>query len=990
MGRSRLLLLFVLVCSPLLAAPRSVPTLNVEGDDGNVALELSALQIRVTIRGHLARTEYELTYRNSLDRDTGGEFYFPLPPNAEVSDLGLYFDGKLRHGVAVERVLARSAYEETIHRRVDPALVEWSTGRGFRFEVYPIPEHGEKKVVLAYDQELTNDGYTLDLRYGRAMKFDATIDTDGRPLEVEGSLHFVRDSAGYAMHSRSDVIDGIIKVARDERESALLAYSRDDGMWYASAAIDVRTPGDAMPAAPRVVILYDTSSSSVQQNAPLLRRFLSAFLSRQTAWATADVIPFHIALDEPRHIDKAALPAGQRELERVLSEQQPLGATNLLAVISELPSIAAQLPPSTRIVLITDGLTSVGDSRIVSAALLKLSNLHRPLLVVNAASAANDQLLGNAARATGGWSIDLTRVDPETAAAAAMRVPANIRFGEGIVPSAIVTPGDERVAIAARANDSLIHLPRELPLREIAEASMVRRAWARAKLREMLATGASDEELIAHGRKFTQLTPRTSLLVLDSWWDYERYDIPLPPDVAEAKACYEQRNRPLPPLPPMPTQVTTGGWSISGRVLDIDSSPLPGVTVILMDGTSALMGGVTDDSGRYRLWSALPPANPHVIADLSGFGREDRTVSNDTASVEILMEFAGVAESITVTAEAPLVDVRTVGTGSTVGSIRRDAITTDQLLNTIARDATTIDSDDPEVLAAVAKQRRELTRQVVAKLQSIGSTAERVRYYISARALLGGDKSFHVFAAEAFRARSPEIAARVLSDLAEARPDDSPLLRILARVLDGWDEPDLAKLLLQRAIEISPGEPQSWREMILLAAKHGRTNEVATLAHRMRAGVFHDWRIEEINGQLEEVIARAEKQRGDVRAAEDDDLTIELMFDADWSYVDIHIIEPGGEDVSWNNTSSKAGGKFSGGYIFGFGPEIYSIRNAPRGEYRLDIHYYSDDQTNVSRETLAHIIVYSRNHRGTMERHEHFVVLQLAEEHRTVERIRLE
>ena len=101
-------------------------------DDGGDAVVLSAAAVRVTIRGHLARTEYELTFRNRLTRIVGGDFVFPLPPDAEVSDLGLYFGGKLRHAVAVERVQAKRGYEETVHRRVDPALAEWSDSRAFR------------------------------------------------------------------------------------------------------------------------------------------------------------------------------------------------------------------------------------------------------------------------------------------------------------------------------------------------------------------------------------------------------------------------------------------------------------------------------------------------------------------------------------------------------------------------------------------------------------------------------------------------------------------------------------------------------------------------------------------------------------------------------------------------------------------------------------------------------------------------------------------
>ena len=154
-----------------------MPTLTVDADDGNVALELSAASIRTTVRGHLARTEFTLTYRNALDREVGGDFHFPLPPDAEVSDLGLFFDGHLRHGVAVERVLARRAYDQIVHRGVDPALVEWSAGRAFRLRVYPIPANGTKQVFIAYDQELTKDDYTLDLRFGSKIEqFDLTID----------------------------------------------------------------------------------------------------------------------------------------------------------------------------------------------------------------------------------------------------------------------------------------------------------------------------------------------------------------------------------------------------------------------------------------------------------------------------------------------------------------------------------------------------------------------------------------------------------------------------------------------------------------------------------------------------------------------------------------------------------------------------------------------------------------------------------------------
>jgi Flp pilus assembly protein TadD len=986
--------LALLAAAPAFAA---LPTLTVETDDGNLALELSAVSIRTTVRGHLARTEYELTYRNAMDIDVGGDFHFPLPPDAEVSDLGLWIDGTLRHGVAVERVLARTAYEETIHRRVDPALVEWSSGRGFKLDVYPIPAEGEKKVFLAYDQELTDADYTLDLRFAKAIdKFELAIDADGREVRVEGTV---------PMHGRRELVDGVVRIARDAGETAFAARAAD-GNWYASAAVDVDASARTAVPAPHTLILYDISASAVQQDAALLRRFLGEFLAQQQAWSTADVVPFHVDLDEPHRIVDAGTPAGARDLERTLDTLQPLGATNLLAVVARLSKLANALPPQSRIVLVTDGLTSLGDSRDVSAAFAKLGNLGKPLLLVHAATAADDHLLANAARATGGWAIDLKRTSTEDAVASAMRVPDVVSFGASVVPDRVLVTNRARVAIGTRATGPITRLgDRGVPLRELSEereVSMVRRAYARAKLRQMLATGAGDAELIAHGREFTQVTPRTSLLVLEAWTDYERYGIPLPPDVCAAKTAAEQkvalrekaRRMPIPPA-----TVVHDGWSLRGRVLDVSDQPLPGVTVMLLDGNTIAAVAVTDAEGRYLLGAAAQPGAPVVIAALDGFGETAQALLGDAVSgsfLDVILEMDGVTETITVTAEAPAVASMAVATG-VQSSLRNERPTTDQLLARIAQEQTEVDSDDPEVLEAVAKQRRELTGAVIERLRAIGSNSERLRYYLSARGLLGGDKSFHVFAAEVFRERSPELAARVLTDLAEARTDDAPLLRILARVLDGWGETELARLLLQRALEISPGEPQTWRELILLDARRGSAASVASWSKRMRAVKTENWMTREVHVQTDAAMARWEKaaagakQRGiDLRADEGDDLTIELMFDTGWSWVDVHVIEPGGEDVSWNHISSKAGATFTGGTNYGFGPEIYRIAHAPRGDYRLELHYYAIDQTNIGLETLAHIIVYARGRRGEVERREHFMVLKSAEERQVVATVRME
>ena len=118
----------------------------------------------------------------------------------------------------------------------------------------------------------------------------------------------------------------------------------------------------------------------------------------------------------------------------------------------------------------------------------------------------------------------------------------------------------------------------------------------------------------------------------------------------------------------------TGG--ISGRVTASDGSVLPGVTV---EARSDVLPGprstVTASGGEYRL-PALPPGNYTLTFNLSGMQSVTRKalvqLAQDTVA-DATLGVAGVAESVTVTAEASLVDKES----ATIAS----AIKNDQILS---------------------------------------------------------------------------------------------------------------------------------------------------------------------------------------------------------------------------------------------------------------------------------------------------------------------
>lgn len=960
--------LALLLTSVLSAAPRGVlPSLVCETDDGQVALAIDAMRVRTLIRGHLARTTFDITFRNDLDRDLDGQFSFPLPADAEVSEIGLYFDGVLRKGVAVERVQARAAYDETVHRRVDPALAEWSSStRAFRFRVYPIPARGMKVVHIAYDQELTNAPYELDLRGDvPASAIDWQVDSDA-PVERDGPA--------------------FVRVTREPSDVALAAFSPSERMWYFSAAPQLRSTAPSLPPASNVTLLYDVSSSAVQRNDTVLREFLRTFLAQQQPGVRVTVVPFHVSVEPSFETDANALEARLAELPYA-------GATNLAGVLDQLPAIIARTPPASRLVLITDGIHTLGDSRSIPRAIASLPRFDRPLIVVNASPSADDHTLSRLAAATGGVVADLTRGEASRAVAAAMRYPRRIALtstGDGIrevLPRFLTEAGDAPVSVHARGLESLSWLPilgtgirRELLVRELGtseERDLVRQSWARAALRELLARDASSEAVLAHGLRFQQITPQTSLLVLDTWQDYVAYGIPVP---TELRA---QRERELAEEAERQRRDTGGvvmrgidtaeasrraGWFIRGTLI-IDDAPLPGGRVeLLVDGRPVAIT-ITDAEGRFWLMMPRAPRAFVLRASLEGLETVTQSYPRGAAKgsiVEVVLRLASVTESITVTAEGPAIDGAASVTSVASNLVRPSP--------EALADAVIV-----QIPAVKLEERLERIGAVVDRMRTLASAEERFRYYVAARSAIGGDKFFQAHAALALHDEAPELAVRALTDLAETNPDDAPTLRLIGRVLDGWGFPELARLMFERALELSPRETQTWRELLLLTARTQPAEALEKLEQRY-ASAQRDGRMVQTETALAAELARKSADR---RVDEGAELQVEVMWDSNYMDIDLHVTEPDGEEVSYGHRKSTHGGTLHDDVTGGFGPETYTLPRMESGTYEIALDYYSRDTTRLGLAALAHVIVYVRGQRS-----DYFVALTGAKDGEVVARVR--
>src|SRR6186997_2102990 len=101
--------------------------------------------------------------------------------------------------------------------------------------------------------------------------------------------------------------------------------------------------------------------------------------------------------------------------------------------------------------------------------------------------------------------------------------------------------------------------------------------------------------------------------------------------------------------------------SIEGVVRDASGAVLPGATVDATSNVGQPVSTVTDALGTYR-FPALPPGNYKLTANLQGFVAREvvdvRVGLGQIKKVDFSLPLSGVTETVQVTAETPLVDVR--------------------------------------------------------------------------------------------------------------------------------------------------------------------------------------------------------------------------------------------------------------------------------------------------------------------------------------------
>jgi hypothetical protein len=108
---------------------------------------------------------------------------------------------------------------------------------------------------------------------------------------------------------------------------------------------------------------------------------------------------------------------------------------------------------------------------------------------------------------------------------------------------------------------------------------------------------------------------------------------------------------------------------LTGTVTDATGAVLPGVSIVAAnEATGNTFEGVTDGTGTYRI--PVRVGAYRITAELQGFTTVQRTgvqlLVGQTASINLEMKPSSIQETVTVTAEAPLIEVNTSSLGGNI------------------------------------------------------------------------------------------------------------------------------------------------------------------------------------------------------------------------------------------------------------------------------------------------------------------------------------
>lgn len=652
--------------STLSLLAQDVPLIKV----GEKELGVSKLYVDVQVVGNRVTTTYDMYFYNPTDAVLEGELNFPLGEKQDVSRFALDVNGTLREAVAVEKEQGRIAFEAVVRRRVDPALLEKGTGNNYKARIYPIPSKGYKRVVLAYDESLTIADHKqlvkVPLAFQKLEDFSLNITMNGQ----KESPHIISRSKIKSKFQKNDNNYVLKFEAKDFRpaqefiaevplQESISVTAFED---YTYAYRTIQNQKIERKKAKKVKLLWDVSYSMEARDLAKEFSFLDAYFEHAQDMEV-QVMTFSNDVVDTKTF---TIREGQwGHLKDMLEYSIYDGATSYEGLFRNKGYFD-------EVLVFTDGMNTLSDFP---------SEVKKPVFVINSIKKANHSSNANMGAQSNGGYINLTNTSITDAVDKVKYVPMRYlgmhsTYKDAQAYPEVGTPVFNDFAFVAKGlkvgtevelvfgYGDVITLKEKFIIPKATTAPQIAKIWAQQKIKALDQQGGSKKEaIVSLAKEFNLVTNYTSLIVLETLADYERFAITPPKDLLDKKAATgevktrvaleetiirETNDEVEEAVEIANTLVATDAKigdeaTVSGTILDGFGDPLPGVSIV-EEGTPN--GAQTDFDGNFSMTATV---GSNLIFSYIGYNTLETTVKGSGPINIAMEENASVLDAVLIT-----------------------------------------------------------------------------------------------------------------------------------------------------------------------------------------------------------------------------------------------------------------------------------------------------------------------------------------------------
>lgn len=909
--------------------------------DGEKEIIVDSIKISTEIKGNISTTTYEITFYNPNNRILEGEFEFPLLEGQNVTGYALDINGKMRDGVVVEKEKARQTFEAIERQNVDPGILEKTKGNNYKTRIYPMPSKGYRTVKISYEEILKKENntlvYNLPLNYKNTVK-DFSLEIKVPELKIKpefvskiSGLDFSNLNTGYyaKIEKKNYKPNQNIKF-NITSENTEKTYTETKGnTTYFLSTVPVNGKSKERAKSENITLVWDISNSGNNRNTAEEIKFLDSYFGYLKN-AKVTLIMFNNKVSMPEVYDVKS--GSWEKLKDRITNLYYDGET-------KFQNLNFEKYKSDEIILVTDGLLSYGKERI------KLSKI--PVIIINSSKEADGNYLKSVAAKTKGKYIDLSvnsiekelkNMKNENYRMISYSYKKN-EIGEIYPPVAenmledFSFTGKMKVKKAEITVNfgygNIITESRKVLINTIEQSSGIDRIWAGKKIEDLNSDYENNrEEIIKTAKEYSIVTDDTTLIVLDRIEDYVRYEIVPPLELREE--YYKLTEKRKKEKDNEKKRALEESLSVLENIKKWYTKDFP-KTKPEVKSKPNVKENITRNEMRYDSEVSTRSAADFIVSGIS------LGIAND----------GDVINSGSVTTEATDEDNVNYKMVSEV-SAKKEYV---KINNSAQIKVKAWSPDEPYL--------KELEKTAKSKL---------MEKYHELKKEYSAQPSFYIDVADyLIKNNMISEAEQVLSNVSEMKLESPELLKTYGYKLLELKKNENAVEVFKELVRIKGEDPQSYRDLAMSYERNGDYQEALDTYYIILSRNW-DGRFHSVKDVVLKEMNRLVSQHSKLNLSKVDkrliypmplDVRVVLEWTADNSDIDLHLVDPYGEEGYYSNSLTRIGSRLSGDITQGFGPEEFALNKAVSGKYLVKVKYFGDSRQNLAGPITLRVVMYT-------------------------------